>query len=495
VWGSQPFIMAGLSLILQSGLACVLVLLALLSAQLGTLCLLRFFQPARRVRVPLLPSEALPRVLVQLPVCDEGPLALRVAAAAARLDWPRDRLEIQLLDDGRADRHDALVAAIKQIVPEDVRFSVLRRGERAGFKAGNLAFGLKHSDAPYVAIFDADFVPPADFLCRTVPALMADPGLAFVQTRWAHANRERNWLTRAQGFLLDSHFAIEQEARFRSGLPFSFNGTAGVWSRAAIDHGGGWTGDTLTEDLDLSIRCVLKGWRAAMISDVEVPGELPETAAAWRAQQARWTKGHAQVARKLLPEIWMSKLPVWKKAALSLQICQFAFYTLACASAAISLTLMWMGVVYLQSVAELGLAVTALGLIASVSYLYAGQAMLNRAEEPYLAQSLMLAVIFPSGLILANTRATFEAFSNASMVFTRTQRAGEVYSGGWRGRPEIAAGLLLPVFAFAEQAWSAPFFAFAAAGLLSIGTMGWIGTGEVPARDRPQRIESNSIQI
>ena len=475
--------MSGLSLMLQFALALVLVTLALFSAQLGVLSLVRFFKPARRVRVPLLPDEALPHVLVQLPVCDEGPLALRVAAAAALLDWPHDRLEIQLLDDGRVEGHEALLAAATQGAPEDLKLSVMRRGERVGFKAGNLAFGLKHSEAPYVAIFDADFVPAPDFLKRTVPALMADQGLAFVQTRWGHNNRDRNWLTRAQGFLLDSHFAIEQEARFRAGVPFSFNGTAGVWSRAAIDHAGGWTGDTLTEDLDLSVRCAIKGWRFAMISDVEVPGELPETAAAWRAQQARWTKGHAQVARKLLPAIWTSTLPVWKRAVITLQICQFAFYTLACASAAISLTLMALGVVYLQAVAELGLAVTALGLTASVSYLYAGQAILKRTGEPCLAQSLLLAVIFPSGLILSNTRATFEAFSNADIVFTRTQRAGETYSGGWRGRPELAAGFLLPVFAFAVQAWSAPFFVFAAAGLLSIGAMGWNGTGKVPARE------------
>ena len=131
-----------------------------------------------------------------------------------------------------------------------------------------------------------------------------------MQARWGHANREQNWLTAAQGFLLDSHFAVEQEARFRLGLPISFNGTAGVWARAAIEDGGGWTGDTLTEDLDLSIRCALKGWRGAILSDLEVPGELPDTAAAWRAQQARWTKGHAQVARKLVPEIWGERLAV-----------------------------------------------------------------------------------------------------------------------------------------------------------------------------------------
>ncbi|HEV2561538.1 MAG TPA: glycosyltransferase family 2 protein [Rhizomicrobium sp.] len=477
--------MTGLSILLQSVLAFVLVSLALLSIQLGTLALLRWLLPARSVRIPLLPDEALPRVLVQLPVCDEGALAVRVAAAAARLDWPHDRLEIQVLDDGPADKHDMLVAAIARVTPNGVRMNVLRRGERTGFKAGNLAFGLKHCDAPFVAIFDADFVPPSDFLKRMVPALMADPGLAFVQARWGHANRNRNWLTRAQGFLLDSHFAVEQEARFRAGLPISFNGTAGVWSRAAIDHGGGWTGDTLTEDLDLSIRCALKGWRAAMISDVEVPGELPETASAWRAQQARWTKGHAQVARKLLPDVWMSSFPLWKKALVMLQITQFCFYTLAFASAAISLTLMAMGVVYLKTVAGLGLIVTAIGLLASVSYLYMGQVMLGREYAPFFMRSLLLAIVFPSGLILANTRATFEAFSNAQSVFTRTPKAGAAQIGGWRGSPELVAGILLPVFALTEQAWSAPFFAFAAAGLLSIGAMGWSGGARTPARDIP----------
>lgn len=475
--------MSGLSLILQSALACVLVLLALLSAQLGTLTVLRYFRAAKPVRVPLLPEEALPRVLVQLPVCDEGDLALRVAAAAARLDWPLDRLEIQLLDDGPAHKHEALARAVAAVVPEGVSLKILHRGERVGFKAGNLAFGLKHSNAPYVAIFDADFVPPPDFLRRTVPALVADTGLSFVQARWGHANRFTNWLTRAQGFLLDGHFAVEQEARFRAGLPISFNGTAGVWNRSAIEGCGGWTGDTLTEDLDLSIRCALKGWRAAMISDLEVPGELPDTAAAWRAQQARWTKGHAQVARKLLPAIWTSNRPIWERAVMTLQICQFAFYSLAAASASISLTLMAMGVVYLQSVAELGLVVTVLGIFASVTYLYSGQALLARKDEPNFASALLLAIIFPSGLILSNTRATFDAFSNANMVFIRTPKAGAAYAGGWRGRPELAAGLLLPVFAFAEQAWSAPFFVFAAAGLLSIGAMGWSGTGQVPARD------------
>ena len=474
--------MSDLSLILQCGLAIVLVLLALLSAQLVMLGYFRLFRPAPRLRRPDLPDEALPNVLVQLPVRNEGALALRVAAAASRLNWPRGKLQIQLLDDGNEEHHEALKRAVMELVPEGVTLSVLRRGERTGFKAGNLAFGLSHSDAPFVAVFDADFEPAPDFLHKTVPALIADEGLCFVQARWGHANRDKNWLTRAQGLLLDAHFAVEQDARFRAGLPISFNGTAGVWRREAIENAGGWTGDTLTEDLDLSIRCALKGWRGAFAADVVAPGELPETAAAWRAQQGRWTKGHAQCARKLLPLVWSSATPLWLKVVLTVQMCQFAFYTLAFSSAVISLTLMYMGAVYLQGVAMLGLTVTAFGLSSSLGYLWLGQKILGRDRMIGLHRSLLLAMVFPSGLVLANTRATWEAFFSTEMNFSRTLRAGERYVGGWRGGPELVVGLVLPVFAFAESAWSAPFFAFAVAGLISIGGMGFSGAMPQDAR-------------
>lgn len=469
---------------LQFTLALVLVALAILSLQLAVLAILRMYRAPRHLRMPLIPDEALPHVLVQLPVCDEGSLAVRVAASAAQLDWPKDKLEIQLLDDGPAHKHEALIAAVRDVVPADVNLKIMRRGERAGFKAGNLAFGLTHSQAPYVAVFDADFVPPRDFLRRTVPALVADNGLAFVQARWGHANRNRNWLTRAQGFLLDSHFAVEQEARFRAGLPMSFNGTAGVWSREAIDNGGGWTGDTLTEDLDLSMRCSLKGYRMGFVHDLEVPGELPETAAAWRAQQARWTKGHAQCAAKLLPLIWSSAIPLWQKTAMTLQMCQFGFYLLAGTSAVISLVLMYLDVVYLDSVATLGLIVTALGISTSLFYLRLGQQMLGREHEPYFLPSLLLAMIFPSGLVLSNARATYEALSGKPMDFARTPKAGAAIVGGWRGSPELVTGISLPVFALTEQAWSLPFFIIAAAGLLLIGGMGLQGRlARLPAPD------------
>jgi cellulose synthase/poly-beta-1,6-N-acetylglucosamine synthase-like glycosyltransferase len=420
-------------------------------------------------------DAALPHVLVQLPVCNEGPLAVRVARAAAAMDWPADRLTIQILDDGDAHSHDELAQAVRAAVPAGPNLQILRRGNRKGFKAGNLAFGLAHSDAPFVAVFDADFVPPADFLRRTIPALLADSGLAFVQARWGHANRTANWLTRVQGLLLDSHFAVEQEARYRAGMPMSFNGSAGVWNRIAIEQGGGWSGDTLTEDLDLSMRCMMQDWRAAIISDLVVPGELPQTAAAWRAQQARWTKGHAQVARKLLPQVWASAMPLWKKTAMTLQMCQFAFYTLAFTSAAISITLTTMGAIYYSSVVRLGWVVTFLGLASSIGYLWLGQKVLGNHEKK-LVPSLLLSVVFPSGLILANTRATFEAFFSTHMDFNRTTRAGEIQKGGWRGGPELVVGVVLPVVAFAEANWSALFFFFAVSGLVSIGLMGVAGS-------------------
>jgi cellulose synthase/poly-beta-1,6-N-acetylglucosamine synthase-like glycosyltransferase len=477
--------MHGLSQFLQFALCIILVCVCTLSVQLAGLAWVRVFRKRPTLTHARLDEDELPHVLVQLPVCNEGPLAVRVAASAARMDWPLDRLTIQLLDDGDMDTHDELAAAVRAVVPATVNFQILRRGDRKGFKAGNLAFGLNHSDAPFVAVLDADFVPPPDFLRRTVPALLADSGLAFVQSRWGHANRNANWLTRVQGLLLDSHFAVEQEARYRAGLPLSFNGSAGVWNRTAIEQGGGWTGDTLTEDLDLSMRCMMQGWRGAMVSDLIVPGELPQTAAAWRAQQARWTKGHAQVARKLLPQIWTSTMPFWKKAAMTLQMCQFAFYMLAFTSAVISLTLMYMGAVYYPGVAGLGLLVTALGICSSIGYLFLGQRMLGRQREAKLIPSLLLSVVFPSGLILANTRATFEAFFSTRMDFNRTTRVGEVQKGGWRGGPELLVGVILPVFAFAESNWNALFFFFAVSGLVSIGAMGAIAPKPVRQQITP----------
>src|SRR6202012_776279 len=375
---------------LSAALAIVLIAVCILSCQLAMLGWLRISRKRPVLALAQMPESELPHLLVQLPVCNEGAVALRVAEAACAMDWPRDRLTIQLLDDGNEDNHAVLAQRLPAIVPADVKLNLLRRGDRKGFKAGTLAFGLSHSDAPFVAMFDANFVPAPDFLRRTLPVLLADSGLAFVQTRWGHANRNTNWLTRVQGLLLDSHFAVEQEARFRASMPMAFNGSPGVWNRTKIEQAGGWAGDTLTEDLDLSMRCVLGGWRSAMMDDIEVPGDLPETAAAWRSQQARWTKGPAQCARKLLPRVWESTLPLWKKAAMTAQMCQFPFYILAFTSATISLFMMSVGIKPYPAVTILGLAVTFMGLTTSLAYLWLGQRMLERQRESRLIPSMIL---------------------------------------------------------------------------------------------------------
>ena len=249
-----------------------------------------------------------PRVLVQLPVCDEPAVVERLVAAAAALEWPADRLEVQLLDDS-AEACAALgAAAASRARAQGVNVRHLRRHHRDGFKAGALAAGLRASEAEFVAVFDADFVPAPDFLSRTLPAF-AHENVGLVQARWGHLNREHNALTRAQAAMLDAHFLVEHAWRQGRRRFLNFNGTAGVWRRACIDAAGGWSADTLTEDLDLSYRAQLAGWRFVFLPDVVVPAELPEHMSAFRSQQHRWAKGALQTARKLLPRIARARLP------------------------------------------------------------------------------------------------------------------------------------------------------------------------------------------
>lgn len=259
---------------------------------------------ARAVAPPPAPSpERWPPVLVQLPVYNEALVVERLIEAAGRLRYPGP-LEIQVLDDS-TDHTQALVArALARLAERGLRVQHRRRSSREGYKAGALAHGLHHSSAELVAIFDADFLPPEDFLERTVPRLLADARLGMVQARWAHHNREHSLLTRAQAVFLDGHFGIEHRARDFLGLYFNFNGTAGVWRRAAIEDAGGWSHDTLTEDLDLSYRAQLAGWRFAYLDGLEVPAELPESWSAFRAQQSRWVRGGVETWRKLMPRLW-----------------------------------------------------------------------------------------------------------------------------------------------------------------------------------------------
>ncbi len=288
-----------------------------LAAYFGTLAILagasahrlllavRSFRARGRRLSPIAPvAEAhWPRVVVQLPLYNERFVAERAIDAAAALGYPHDRLEIQVLDDSTDETVAIVARAVARWAGEGITIRHLRRPDRVGFKAGALAQGLAATSAELVAIFDADFSPSPSFLRAAVATLLSDPGLGLVQARWAHANAAASWLTRVQALLLEAHFRIEHRGRDLAGHAFNFNGTAGVWRRQAIEDAGGWSADTLTEDLDLSYRAQLAGWRFVYRDDLEVQSELPESWSAFRAQQSRWVRGGVQTARKLLPAI------------------------------------------------------------------------------------------------------------------------------------------------------------------------------------------------
>ncbi|HEY8033634.1 MAG TPA: glycosyltransferase [Methylocella sp.] len=268
----------------------------------------------------------LPHVLVQIPVFNEPAMVADCLRSAAALDWPREKLHIQLLDDSTDETSAIANATVWKLRRQGYDILHLRRAERRGYKAGALAEGLARSNAPYVAILDADFRPPPHWLRAIVPALIADPSASFVQSRCEFANYRSNWLTRAQGLMFDAHFVMEQATRFRAGWLFQFNGTGGVWCRAAIEAAGGWLGYSLCEDLDLTVRAEIAGWHGLFAMDPPVPGLVPEKVSHWQVQQRRWSNGFVQVARKLFGEVWMADWPWWRKLSASFLILIQMFY-------------------------------------------------------------------------------------------------------------------------------------------------------------------------
>jgi cellulose synthase/poly-beta-1,6-N-acetylglucosamine synthase-like glycosyltransferase len=260
-----------------------------------------------------------PRVTVQLPMRNEYFTACRVLEAAAALDYPHDRLQIQVLDDSDDGTSELLAELIVGLKNRGLDVVHLRRELPVHYKAGALQAGLASATGELVAMFDADFVPPADFLRRVVPHF-EDPSVALAQGAWSFINREASWLTRMQAQIFDALFLVEQTAKSRARLPFQFNGTAGVWRREAIDRAGGWTFDSLTEDLDLSIRVQMLGYRMVNLPDVRVPSELPTTLAAFRVQQRRWALGTAQLLRKRTLSVLRAELPLRSRMAIVTQL-------------------------------------------------------------------------------------------------------------------------------------------------------------------------------
>ncbi len=248
-----------------------------------------------------------PTVTVELPIYNEKYVLERLIDAVCTLDYPSDRLSIQVLDDSTDETTALATQKVKHYRKLGVDITLLHRNDRAGYKAGALAAALPHAKGELIAIFDADFVPPKDFLQRVVPHLAADPQLGMVQARWGHLNADYNLLTRSQALLLDGYFVIEQTARSRSGLLFNFNGSGGIWRKTCIIDSGGWQADTLAEDLDLSYRAQLNGWRITYLPDVVIPAEIPPQMAAFKQQQYRWTRGGTQVLRKYFTRLKANK--------------------------------------------------------------------------------------------------------------------------------------------------------------------------------------------
>ena len=255
---------------------------------------------------PLKTFEKLPKVCVQLPVYNEQYVVERLINTVAKIRYPRELFEIQVLDDSNDETVEIAMLACERLKACGINISHIRRPNRIGFKAGALEYGQNLTDAEFIAVFDADFLPPEDFIERTID-FFTDPGIGMVQARWDHLNRDFSILTEVQSILLDGHFMIEHTYRNRSGRFFNFNGTAGIWRKSTIVDAGGWQHDTLTEDLDLSYRAQIKGWKFVYLPELTVPAELPVEISSFKSQQFRWAKGSIQVFKKLFPSIIRSK--------------------------------------------------------------------------------------------------------------------------------------------------------------------------------------------
>jgi cellulose synthase/poly-beta-1,6-N-acetylglucosamine synthase-like glycosyltransferase len=409
------------------------------------LWLLWLYRRARGMVVTGAGSGDLPRVTVQLPVYNELYVVRRLIRSVAALDYPRDRLEIQVLDDST----DGTVALVREEVDrlraEGLDIRHLRREHRRGYKAGALEYGMDSARGDFLLIFDADFVPKPDLLRRIVPHF-ADERIGMVQVRWDHLNADHSLLSRVQAISLDGHFVVEHEARAKNGLFFNFNGTAGMWRRRCIDDAGGWQHDTLTEDLDLSYRAHLKGWKFVYLRDVTCSAELPVDMRSFKSQQFRWVKGSVQVSKKILPRIWRSDLPLGRKIEASVHLTHNLTYALVlllslCAYPAVLTRFAGRGLTTL--VLELPLFLLATG---SVMVFYAVAMAHVRPDWRRRLRYLPVVMSVAIGLSVSNTRAILEGLIGRETPFHRTptfdvsDRVAAAHRGKeYRGRQSATA--------------------------------------------------------
>lgn len=389
-----------------------------------------------RTPVHTVASGERPLVAVQLPIFNERTVAERLIRATCALEWPREKLEIQVLDDSNDETRELVDAEVarQRALGHDIR--VIRRSDRRGFKAGALDHGLTQTRAPFVCIFDADFVPEPDFLARLMPAF-ADPAIGMVQARWGHANRDESLLTRAESALLDGHFVIEHKVRHDSGLFFNFNGTAGVWRRTAIEAAGGWEHDTLTEDLDLSYRAQLAGWKFVYAPMVVAPAEVPPDIAAFKSQQHRWAKGSVQVFKKLGWRILTSKEP------LRVKLEALAHLTGNVGYPCVLLLAVLMPLAIRSSREYPAWAQVALFCVCTFSVIVFYEQSQRAIGRPLRRRigDIAAALTLGIGMCVSQTRAVVEGLLPGTGVFVRTPKRGDGkaqrYRALWKGLPGV----------------------------------------------------------
>lgn len=370
------------------------------------------------------PLRRFPKVCVQLPVFNEPFVVERIIRVASGIKWPKDKLEIQVLDDSNDETPIIAGKIVEELRKKGFNIKHLRRGNREGFKAGALKYGMELTDAEYFAIFDADFLPPEDFLLKVIPFLENDPKLAGVQTRWEFLNGDENLFTKAQRFMLNLHFILEQFVRSREGLWVTFNGTAGVLKRSALEWVGGWETNTLTEDADLSFRLYKKGYKILYLPHIACFSELPNSPLAFKAQQRRWAKGGAQVFKKFYKDIFMGNIPFgWK--------IEFLFQTMGNLGYPLGILLVGLlpGVLYLKFKGYSPELFFFMGILAVIDLLIVWGAF-SLANYNYrkdwrdvLFTPLGMALI--GALAINNTVAILEGLFGKENVFERTPKAGD----------------------------------------------------------------------
>jgi cellulose synthase/poly-beta-1,6-N-acetylglucosamine synthase-like glycosyltransferase len=367
-----------------------------------------------------------PLVAVQLPVYNEQHVIERLIDAAAALDYPANRLEIQVLDDSTDQTTQLAEARASYHRARGVNVRVLRRPSREGFKAGALAWGLQQTEAEFFAVFDADFSPHPDFLRRTIPQLLALPHVGVVQTRWSHLNEAYSPLTRLQALALDGHFVVEQAGRCRSNLLINFNGSGGVWRRACVEEAGGWQWDTMTEDMDLSYRAQISGWRSQYLPDVDAPAELPPQMEAFKRQQARWAQGSTQCLRKLGPRILGSDLTGRQKAMALVHIGSYLTQPIMILLLLTTLPVLWLS----QPASSVLGSLWVVSLGPPLLYLVA-ESRLHRDWSKRLLYFPLLAAVF-AGISWSTSRAVWQGLIHWGGTFRRTPKFRlEGHGGHW----------------------------------------------------------------